>query len=52
MWREHGIDPEWLESIPFYEYQIWLNKLNDTIEAENAEAQNEGGMKQVFNLKK
>ena len=50
MWHEHKIDPDWLESIPFYEYQIWLDKLNAAIEQENAEKQSEGGVKQIFNL--
>jgi hypothetical protein len=40
----------WIESIPFYEYQIWIDKLNDAIEIENAEAQAASGLKEVFSL--
>ncbi len=50
LWYEHKVDPSWLESIPFYEYQIWIDKLNDTIEKENAEAQAEGGVTQLFSF--
>jgi hypothetical protein len=50
LWHEHKIDPNWLESLPFYEYQIWLDKLNAAIEQENADKQTEEGVKQLFNL--
>ena len=50
LWYEHKIDPDWLESIPFYEYQIWIDKLNDTIEKKNTEAQAESGVTQLFNF--
>jgi hypothetical protein len=26
MWKEHGLDPNWIESIPYYEYQMWIEK--------------------------
>jgi hypothetical protein len=52
LWKEHGLDPVWVESIPFYEYQIWLDMLNDAIDKENTERQTEEGVKQLFNLTK
>jgi hypothetical protein len=50
LWNEHGLDPNWVETIPYYEFQIWLDKLNKAIEEKNAEAQIDGGMKQVFSF--
>lgn len=44
------MDPEWLESIPFYEYQIWIDKLNDVIELQNQEALEGEGKKQLFSF--
>jgi len=52
MWKEHGIDPNWIESIPFYEYQIWIDKLNLTIEKENKQVLEDSGQVEVFNFKK
>jgi len=52
LWAEHKLDPHWLESIPFYEYQIWIEKLNELIEKENNEALLEDGKKQVFSFTK
>jgi hypothetical protein len=50
LWKEHELDPEWIENIPFYEYQIWIQKLNKVIEQENADVQAKGGLKQIFNF--
>jgi G:T-mismatch repair DNA endonuclease (very short patch repair protein) len=52
MWNEHRLDPEWIESIPYYEYQIWLEKLNKAVEKENKEALEESGKKELFNFSK
>jgi hypothetical protein len=52
LWYEHKLDPDWIESIPYYEFQIWLEKLNKAIEARNAELQTEDGKKQVFSFSK
>jgi hypothetical protein len=52
LWNEHGLDPEWVENIPFYEYQIWIDKLNKVIEQENAETQAKSGLKQLFSFSK
>ena len=52
LWKEHGLDPEWIESIPFYEYQIWIDKLNEVIEQDNAQAKADGGIKEVFSFSK
>lgn len=50
MWKEHGMDPSWIESIPFYEYQIWIEKLNKAIEQDNKEKIEESGKKEVFSF--
>jgi G:T-mismatch repair DNA endonuclease (very short patch repair protein) len=52
LWREHNLDPNWVESIPFYEYQIWLEKLNQAIEKENRSILEETGKKEIFNFSK
>jgi hypothetical protein len=52
MWKEHGLDPAWVESIPYYEYQIWIDKLNSAVEEENKEIMEESGKKELFNLSK
>jgi hypothetical protein len=52
MWKEHGLDPNWIESIPFYEYQIWIDKLNDAVDKENKEALSEAGQIELFNFSK
>ncbi len=52
LWREHAINPDWLESIPFYEYQIWIDKLNDSVEKENKKRLAESGQVEVFSFSK
>jgi hypothetical protein len=52
LWKEHGLDPKWVESIPFYEYQIWVDKINVYVEKENKRIQEESGQTEVFNFKK
>ncbi len=52
MWKEHGLDPNWIESIPYYEYQIWIDKLNQAVEKENRENLEESGKKELFNFSK
>ena len=52
MWNEHGLDPNWIESIPFYEYQIWIEKINKAVERENKEALEESGKIELFNFSK
>ena len=52
MWKEHGFDPAWIESIPFYEYQIWLDKLNDAVEKENKKNLEDSGQTEVFSFSK
>jgi hypothetical protein len=52
MWKEHGLDPNWIETIPFYEYQIWIDKLNLYIEKENKQTMEDSGQVEVFNFKK
>jgi len=52
LWNEHGLNPDWIESIPFYEYQIWIEKLNDVIEKQNEESLEGEGKKQLFSFSK
>ena len=52
LWNEHKVDPAWLESIPFYEYQIWLEKLNEAVERENKKKLDESGKTEVFSFSK
>jgi hypothetical protein len=52
LWDEHKLNPEWIENIPFYEYQIWIDKINEGIERKNQEALEEDGKKQVFSFTK
>jgi hypothetical protein len=42
----------WIENIPYYEYQIFLDGLNKKIEKDNMEAQSSDGVKELFNFKK
>ena len=52
LWKEHGLDPAWLEGIPFYEYQIWIDKLNTAIEEDNNQTLEIAGKKSVFTLRR
>ena len=52
LWQEHKLDPVWIENIPYYEFQIWLDKLNVVIEEENNENLEESGKKNVFTLRR
>jgi hypothetical protein len=44
------MDPEWVESLPYWEFQLWLDKLNDYIEMKNSETTDANGKVQVFSL--
>jgi hypothetical protein len=46
------MDPDWIEALPFYEYQMWVEKLNRYIEKENKKLMEESGQNEVFNFKK
>jgi hypothetical protein len=50
MWKEHGLDPEWVEKIPYYEFQMWVDKLNQAVEKENKEIIEESGKKELFSF--
>jgi hypothetical protein len=52
LFYEHGVDMNWIENIPYYEYQIFLDNLNKKIEVENMESQSADGLKQVFSFSK
>jgi hypothetical protein len=50
LWKEHSVDPSWVETIPFYEYQIWVDMLNKYVDKENKKALEESGQSEVFNF--
>ena len=52
LWKEHGLDPEWVEKIPFYEYQIWIDMVNAATEEDNSQTLEAAGKKSVFNLRR
>jgi hypothetical protein len=52
LWKEHNLDPAWLESIPFYEYQLWVSKLNKYIDERNRKKSEGDGLKEAFNFSK
>lgn len=52
LWNEHNLDPAWLESIPFYEYQLWVGKLNKYIDEKNRKKSEVDGLKEAFNFSK
>jgi hypothetical protein len=45
------MDPLFIEGLPFYEYQIWLSKINKSVEMKSQRADEENGMKQVFSFR-
>lgn len=52
LFYEHDLDMNWIENVPYYEYQIFLANLNKKIETENLENQESEGLKQLFNFSK
>ena len=52
LWKEHNLSLDWIEEIPFYEYQIWVDKLNELIEKQNQDSIEKDGKKQVFSFSK
>jgi hypothetical protein len=52
LWKEHNLSLDWIEEIPFYEYQIWVDKLNELIEKQNQDSLEKDGKKQVFSFSK
>jgi G:T-mismatch repair DNA endonuclease (very short patch repair protein) len=52
LWNEHKLDPEWIEKIPYYEFQIWLDKINKSVEKQNKENMEDAGQSEVFNFSK
>ena len=52
LWKEHSLDPGWIENIPYYEFQIWLDKLNAAIDVDNQDALAEAGKNTVFSFRK
>jgi hypothetical protein len=51
--RDHGISFSELEKLPYFEFQIILNKINTEIEEKNQKAlQEKEGLVPIFNLGK
>jgi hypothetical protein len=42
--------PDWIETLPYWEFQLWIDKLNEHIEKKNSENSSGDGKVQVFNL--
>jgi hypothetical protein len=51
LWEEFKVSIESLERMPFYEYQMYIDKLNDKIEAENKKAI-QGDLVEAFSFSK
>ena len=49
LWEEHNLNIETLERLPFYEYQIFIDKLNEKIEAQNKKI-TQGDMEEAFSF--
>jgi hypothetical protein len=52
LWNEHDISPDWLESLTFYEFQMWVDKLNQYVVKENKKILEDSGQTEVFNFQK
>jgi len=52
LWHKHQVNQDWLESIPFWEYQDFLKKLNFAIEDKNKKNVEKSGMKEAFSFGK
>jgi hypothetical protein len=50
LWEEFKLSIDLLESMPFYEYQIFIDKLNEKIEKENKRIE-QGNLVEAFSFK-
>jgi hypothetical protein len=50
LWNEFKLAPDWIETLPYWEFQLWIDKLNEHIEKKNSENSSGDGKVQVFNL--
>ena len=51
LWEEFKLSIDSLEKLPFYEYQIYIDKLNEKIEKENNKKE-QGDLVEAFSLTK
>ena len=51
LWEEFKLSIDNLESLPFYEYQLYIDKLNEKIERENKKS-DQGDLVEAFSFSK
>ena len=51
LWEEFKVSIDSLEALPFYEYQIYIDKLNEKIERENKKSE-QGDLVEAFSFSK
>jgi hypothetical protein len=51
LWEEFKLPIDNLESLPFYEYQLFIDKLNEKIETENKKIE-QGNLVEAFSFSK
>ena len=51
LWEEFKLSIDTLESLPFYEYQLFIDKLNEKIERENKKVE-QGDLVEAFTFSK
>jgi len=49
LWEEYKLSIDTLEKLPYYEYQLYIDMLNDKIEAENKKA-TQGDLVEAFSF--
>jgi hypothetical protein len=49
LWEEYKLSIEFLEKLPFYEYQLFIDKLNEKIETQNKKI-SQGDMEEAFSF--
>jgi hypothetical protein len=50
LWDEFKLNVDNIENLPFYEYQLFIDKLNEKIERENSKNE-QGDMVEAFSFK-
>jgi hypothetical protein len=51
LWEEFKLSIDSLEALPFYEYQIYIDKLNEKIERDNKKSE-QGDLVEAFSFSK
>lgn len=52
LWKDYNLDPNIIESLPYYEYELLIDNINNSIEKENAEIKAKAGYKEIFSFDK